>query len=109
MKKVVLIILIFAAVAAVKPAGTNLRGQIVQISGGHPLANIRVDLETWNGKAWVSYSYAVTGADGYYYFMNFPQGLNFLLLVSGRYYPTSALTIGTVPAGTYQQLPVISI
>jgi hypothetical protein len=109
MRKVVFIIMVFAAIAAGKPAGTNLRGQIIQNAGGHPLANIRVDLETWNGKAWVSYSYAVTGADGYYYFMNFPPGINFLLLVAGRYYPTTPLTIGSIPAGTYQDLPVISI
>ena len=111
MKKLLLIIMVFAALATVKPAGTNLRGQLVQNVGGHlsPVANTRVDLETWNGTAWTSYSYAVTGANGFYYFMNFPTGLKFLLLVSENYYPLQPITIATEPAGTYQDLPVISL
>ncbi|HZY39687.1 MAG TPA: hypothetical protein VFE53_23690 [Mucilaginibacter sp.] len=111
MKKIVVIIMFFAALAAVKPTATNLRGQIVQNVNGHyqPAANVRVDLVTWNGAAWTSYSYALTGADGFYYFSNFPPGMRFLLLVSGHYFPKAPQTINAEPPGTYQDLPVISL
>jgi hypothetical protein len=111
MKKLFVIIAVFCALIAGKAGATNLRGQIVHSVGGQysPMPGTRVDLVTWNGRAWVSYSYAITGADGFYYFMNFPPGLRFLLLVAGHYYPPQSITILTLPANAYQDMPVIAL
>jgi len=102
---------VFAVLIAGNAGATNLRGQIVHNVNGQysPLSGTRVDLVTWNGTAWVTYSYAVTGADGFYYFMNFPPGLKFLLLVAGHYYPPQSITILALPANSYQDMPVISL
>jgi hypothetical protein len=110
MKKVFISIVVFTLLLAGRAGATNLRGQIVHnVSGGYtPAPGTRVDLVTWNGTAWTSYSYAVTGTDGYYYFMNFPPGLKFLLLVGGHYYPLQPLVIATLPGNSYQDMPVIS-
>jgi hypothetical protein len=111
MKKVFIIIVAFTLLLAGRAAATNLRGQVVHNVGGQfsPLAGTRIDLVTWNGTAWTSYSYAITGADGFYYFMNFPTGLRFLLLVAGHYYPLQPLSIFAPPASGYQDLPAISL
>ena len=102
------IILLTFNVETVK--ATNLRGQIVRYSAGryYPLANVRVDFMVWNGRAWELNSYAITGADGFYYFMNFQPGLTFCISVLGRYYPPQPLVIQNLPSNYYQDVPVIS-
>jgi len=79
---------------------TNLRGQVVRNVGGRyvPLANTRVDLMFWNGSQWVSTSYAITGADGFYYFMNLQPATRFCIMVLGHYYPPQASVIANIAA-----------
>jgi hypothetical protein len=91
---------------------TNLRGQIVRYADGryYPLANVRVDFMLWNGRTqkWEVNSYAVTGADGFYYFMNFQPGITFCISVLGRFYPPKPLVTQSLPPNSYQDVPVIS-
>jgi len=111
MKFLTLIVIVLLAIGVGNANATNLRGQVVRNSGGHyvPLANTRVDLMYWNGSTWVSTSYAVTGADGFYYFNNLPPNTRFCILVLGHLYPSSqGSVIGSVAPPGYQDMPVIS-
>jgi hypothetical protein len=110
MKSLTIILIIFLAMITGKVNATNLRGQIVRNIGGtyQPLPATRVDLMVWSNNKWTSYSYAITGADGFYYFNNFPPGATFCLLVLGHYYPPKPLQILNIPPPQYQDLPVIS-
>jgi len=89
---------------------TNLRGQLVRNIGGtyRPLANVRVDFMVWNGTGWAPYSYAITGGDGFYYFLNFSPGLKFCVAVLGHYYPNQPLTIQNLSPQFYQDIPAIA-
>ncbi|PWT72109.1 MAG: hypothetical protein C5B59_16590 [Bacteroidetes bacterium] len=70
---------------------TNLRGKILRQVGNttQPASNVRVDLMIYNSSthAWQDVSSAVTGPDGYYYFLNFSPNQLFYISVNGRYYP----------------------
>jgi len=111
MKHLALIVIILLAMGVSNANATNLRGQVVRNSGGRyvPLANTRVDLMYWNGSTWVSTSYAITGADGFYYFNNLPPNTRFSILVLGHIYPSAqGSVIGNIAPPGYQDMAVIS-
>ena len=104
------IILLTLNVETVK--ATNIRGQVVRNIKGryYPLANVRVDFMLWNRqeRRWQVNSYAITGADGFYYFVNFQPGMTFCISILGHYYPPQPLITQNLPSYSYQDLPVIS-
>lgn len=91
--------------------GTNLRGQLVRNINGvyYPLGGVRVDLMVWNGQSWIDASYAITGNDGFYFFINCAPNTIFCISVFGHYYPPQQpLTIQNLAPQYYQDIPVIS-
>jgi len=105
-----LILFLFASlVLSITVSATNLRGEIMRQgnSGPFPLANTRVDLMIWNGQQWIDASFAITGADGFYYFVNFSPGTLFFIKVFERFYPPQPLTILNILPPYYQDLPII--
>jgi Carboxypeptidase regulatory-like domain len=59
---------------------TTVRGQVVRMNGGAPVANISVDLLTATGARSVP---SLTGANGMYYLYNIPAGDYHLEVWSG--------------------------
>jgi hypothetical protein len=110
MKKLILTLIVALALWVGQANATNIRGQLVRNIGGkyQPLSNVRVDLMVWNGRAWSIYSYAITGQDGFYYFINFPPGLTFCVSVMGHYYPNQPLMVQSLAPQYYQDVPAIS-
>ncbi|WP_179414302.1 hypothetical protein HDF19_01970 [Mucilaginibacter sp. E4BP6] len=90
---------------------TNLRGQLIRNYNGqnYPLQQTRVDLLFWNIQAqrWDDVGFAITGNDGFYYFVNLSPGVTFCLLILGRYYPAQPLMVQD-NSPYYQDLPLIS-
>jgi hypothetical protein len=71
-------------------------------------AGIRVDLFVWNGQQWVNWSYAITGDDGFYYFVNVQPGATFCIQVGGKYYPPHPEKISDTAPPNYQDIqPVV--
>jgi hypothetical protein len=106
---VVICILFFQAAGA-----TNLRGRILTNGGQYPMANIRVDLMIFNPnmRQWQDVSFAVTGADGFYYFLNFFPNQLFYVSVAGRFYPPQQnplviLAINPEEPPYYEDIPAI--
>ena len=83
-----LLVILFCLISKTGQA-TNLRGRILTNGGQMPLGNIRVDLMIFNPniRQWQDVSYAITGADGFYYFLNFFPNQLFYISVAGRFYP----------------------
>ncbi len=88
---------------------TNLRGRLVRAVNGQnfPLTQTKVELLFWNGTGWNSKGYAMTGNDGFYFFVNIAPGPKFCLLIAGRYYPAVPLVVQNIAAPNYQDLPLI--
>ena len=109
MKKVVILSIVFLGIFYHANA-TNLRGQVVHNfqNGTSPAAGIRVDLYIWKGGQWVDWSYAITGNDGFYYFVNLQPGATFCIQVAGKFYPPDALTISNITPPNYQDIPPIT-
>jgi hypothetical protein len=110
MKHLVVAIIIALTLNIGKAHATNIRGQIVRYVNGryYPLPNVRVDFMVWNGQAWVLSAYAITGADGFYYFINFAPGVTFCVSVLGRFYPLKPLITQNLAPQFYQDVPVIA-
>jgi len=88
---------------------TNLRGQVVRYNPNtgtyYPLGGVRVDLIIWNGSQWIDLSYAVTGQDGFYYFINVYPGYAFRVQVFNNLFPAQPLTVLQVNPPYYQDIP----
>lgn len=109
MKKLVILSILFLGIFCHANA-TNLRGQILHNfqHGASPAAGIRVDLFIWNGQQWVNWSYAITGDDGFYYFVNVQPGANFCIQVGGKYYTPHPEKISDTAPPNYQDIqPVV--
>ena len=89
---------------------TDLRGQILHnsASGSEPAASVRVDLFIWDRGQWVNWSYAITGQDGFYYFVNIQPGATFCVQVNGKFYPDNAVVVQTKAPHDYQDIPRIA-
>lgn len=111
MVKRLMILFIVCLLVSVTSRATNLRGQVIRFNPNSqsyfPLVNVRVDLWTWNGSIWVDQSYAVTGNDGMYYFLNFPPFAVFRIQVLGNFFPEQPLTIANILPSNYQDIPQI--
>lgn len=110
MKKI-MILLCFCLLWLTTVTATNLRGQVVRNAGGSfvPLAQVRVDIMVMSGGQWTVSATAITGSDGFYFFLNFPAGQTFCLSVLGHFYPVNSPLISLpVTAPGFQELPVIS-
>jgi hypothetical protein len=88
---------------------TNIRGRLLRTTqqGPIPLAGVRVDLMIWNGQVWVNSSFAITGGDGFYYFLNFPPGGTFCIKVFDRFYPPRPMVIMDYQPPFYEDVPAI--
>ncbi len=109
MKKLILFFSIVLILNINKATATNLRGKLVRTNGSlsNPLAQTKVELLFWNGRGWDSRGYAITGNDGFYFFVNITPGAKFCLLILGRYYPIIPLIVQDVASPNYQDLPLI--
>lgn len=109
MKLVATILLLFAL--SHHCIATNLQGQVLRLNpqtGSYfPLVGVRVDLWIFNGQQWVDLSYAVTGANGSYLFVNVPPGLSFRMQVFGNFFPAQALVVMNVYPPYVQTVPSI--
>ncbi|MEO8962386.1 MAG: hypothetical protein ABI325_10915 [Ginsengibacter sp.] len=109
MKHFIIIICIFFFFGEV--SATNLRGQVVRYdsySGRYyPLAGVRVDFWIFNGK-WVDMSYAISGSDGFYYFMNVSPGYSFRVQVFNVFYPQQPLTLLNILPPNFQDIPFVA-
>ena len=90
-------------------SATNLRGKLVRATGSqnYPLAQTKVELLFWNGNGWDNKGYAITGNDGFYFFVNITPGPRFCLLILGRYYPATPMIVQDIAPPDYQDLPLI--
>jgi hypothetical protein len=104
--------LIFISFFVQKTSATNLRGQVVRYDSYtgryYPLAGVRVDFWIYNGAQWIDLSYAVTGQDGFYYFINIAPGYAFRVQVFNVFYPAQPLTIMNISPPYYQDIPLIT-
>jgi hypothetical protein len=111
MKKTILIFLCCFFLFAAAAWATNLRGRVLRFDPVaktyNPLVNARVDITVWNGTKWVETGYAMTGKDGFYYFVNFSPGAQFRVKVLGKSYPPQALFIQNILPPYYQEIPQI--
>lgn len=108
MKTAILTLAVIFMLLIKTASATNIRGQLVRNYNGmfYALPGVRVDLMVWNGQSWVDVSYAVTGNDGFYFFINLSPGTIFCINVFGRFYPAqSPLQVANV---ALQDVPVIS-
>ncbi len=107
MKKIIILVAV-CVILAIKVSATNLRGQVVRYDPYNrnyfPLGNLRVDLWVWNGSQWVDASYAVTGADGFYFFYNVAPGTIFKIQVFGNFFPPQPLTVQYVNPPYFQDI-----
>ena len=108
--KTLIVICLLATLAVGRAAATNLRGQVVRNVNGYyyPLAGVRVELMVYDGRAWQLGSYAFTGPDGFYFFINFNPGITFAIRINGYYFPPQPLVIQNILPPFYQDIPVIS-
>jgi len=109
MKLVLTILLVF--LLATTCEATNLRGQVLRYNAYtrtyFPLSGVRVDLWIFNGQQWVDLSYAVTGPDGSYFFLNLAPGILFRLQVFGNFFPPQPLSVLQIYPPNFQILPNI--
>src|ERR1700688_4918424 len=94
MKKIFILLMTFVlSIASIN--ATTIRGKLLRAntSGTMPLSGVRVDLMIWNGQTWVDKAFAITGNDGFYYFVNFQPGQLFKLKILDRFYPADPLRI----------------
>jgi hypothetical protein len=100
-------LLFFSATAL----ATNLRGRVLRYDPSTknytPLINTRVEIHTWDGKNWVQSAYAMTGKDGFYYFVNLHPGAQFKVQVLGKFYPPQPLFTQNLQSPHYQDIPQI--
>ncbi len=91
---------------------TNLRGQLVRYNPNYgnyfPLPGVRVDLMVWNGVQWIDLSYAVTGNDGFYYFVNIQPGATFQIAVFGQFKLGQPMSVGQIAPPYFEDIPVIN-
>ena len=106
MKYFIILCLLFCLYSS-RTNATNLRGQLVRnVNGTYlPLPGVRVELMIFDGREWVLFSYAITGNDGFYFFMNFRPGITFCVRVFGYYYPPQPMVSADV---YYQDIPPIA-
>ena len=111
MKKRIAIFLCCFLLLGATAWATNLRGRVLRFDpvtkSYFPLVNARIDFWTWNGVQWVNAAYAVTGNDGFYYFVNFYPGVQFRIQVLGKFYPPQPLFIQNILPPYYQDIPQI--
>jgi hypothetical protein len=111
MKFFISLILVFCLLSQVH--ATNLRGQVIRYDQGSgrtfPLANVRVDLWIFNGQSWIDLSYAITGQDGFYFFINVTPGYYFRMQVFGNLFPGQGYyTVMNVFPPNFQNVQQIS-
>lgn len=111
-----LFILCFCSFIHISGYATNLRGQILHNNGNRntPLANVRVDLMIFNQTthSWQDVSNVMTGADGFYYFLNFTPNQIFYISVWNKFYPPTQnpltiLNVNPTQPPYYQDIPAI--
>jgi len=115
MKKAIHVLVLIAALIIMQSANIfagPLRGRIIS-RDGRPASNTRVELCIWNAalNQWVSVAFALSGNDGFYYFMNVQPGQRVLIRIRGQYYPslTGPLLVQNLPGNAYQDIaPVVS-
>jgi hypothetical protein len=113
-----MIILILCCLSSKSSLATNLRGKIIHhtANGDIPASNVRVDLMIFNNAThvWQDVSSVVTGADGFYYFLNFSPNQLFYVSVGGKFYPPqqTPLSIQSINPSNfpyYEDIPPILI
>lgn len=113
MKSFVIITIIFTFLLFNSAKATNLRGQLVRYNPSYgnyfPLPGVRVDLMIWNGAQWADVAYAVSGNDGFYYFVNLPPGGTFQITIFGQFRLNQPMVIGQVNPPYFQIIPAINI
>ena len=105
-----ILILITLLLFNISVNATNIRGRLLRNNQyGVPmtLGGIRVDIIIWNGNQWISAAYAITGSDGFYYFLNFAPGVSFYIKVFGTFYPSQPLMIQRIVPPYYQDVSPI--
>jgi hypothetical protein len=107
--KFIFIFALFVLFQVTKSDATDLRGQLVHnINGTYvPLGGVRVDLMVYNGKSWEMTTYAFSGKDGFYFFINCKPGITFTLRVYGNYFPSKPLVMQDLSPNNYQDVPAI--
>lgn len=104
-----ILLFLWSILIAMAVNATNLRGQVVRYNANtrtnYALGGVRVDLIVWNGNQWVDISYAITGQDGFYYFINVSPGSVFRVQVFNNLFPAQPITVIPVNPPYYQDIP----